>query len=177
MPFELWIFRNNQLMDDCRIFVTVTSIYSLCRRLSSLLKMLKFKKFLVQLKIHNDISLFWIVLNVRVYSHVILFNMDFSVILYTGTLTYMRCICLNIHLIMLTIYSRCKTTLLYIGRAISTCFLVFVLITIISWEYLNLSLANEYVGDVTIPTQVINYMYHQFFSRLISNQIAVFISI
>ena len=27
---------------------------------------------------------------------------------------------------------------------------------IISCEYLNLSLANEYVGDVTIPTQVIN---------------------
>jgi len=30
-------------------------------------------------------------------------------------------------------------------------------ITIISWDYLNLSLANEYVGDVTIPTQVIKY--------------------
>ena len=30
-----------------------------------------------------------------------------------------------------------------------------ILITIISWDYLNLSLANEYVGDVTIPTQVI----------------------
>jgi len=29
------------------------------------------------------------------------------------------------------------------------------LITIISWDYLNLSLANEYVGDVTIPTQII----------------------
>ena len=53
-------------------------------------------------------------LNVRVYSRVILFNMDFSVILYTGTVTYMGSICLNIHLIMSTIYSRCKTTLLYL---------------------------------------------------------------
>ena len=31
------------------------------------------------------------------------------------------------------------------------------LITIISCDYLNLSLENEYVGDVTIPTQVIEY--------------------
>ena len=31
------------------------------------------------------------------------------------------------------------------------------LITIISCDYLNLSLVNEYVGDVTIPTQVIKY--------------------
>ena len=30
-------------------------------------------------------------------------------------------------------------------------------ITIISCDYLNLSLANEYVGDVTISTQVIKY--------------------
>jgi hypothetical protein len=30
-----------------------------------------------------------------------------------------------------------------------------ILITIISCEYLNLSLADEHVGDVTIPTQVI----------------------
>ena len=30
-----------------------------------------------------------------------------------------------------------------------------ILITIISCGYLNLSLANEYVGDVTIPTKVI----------------------
>jgi hypothetical protein len=29
--------------------------------------------------------------------------------------------------------------------------------TIISCNYLNLSLANEYVGDVTIPTQVDKY--------------------
>jgi len=34
--------------------------------------------------------------------------------------------------------------------------------TIISWDYLNLSLANEYVGYLTIPTQVIKY--NQFFS-------------
>jgi hypothetical protein len=26
-----------------------------------------------------------------------------------------------------------------------------IFITIISWDFLNLSLANEYVGDVTIP--------------------------
>ena len=32
-----------------------------------------------------------------------------------------------------------------------------ILITIISCDYLNLSLANEYVDDVTIPTQVIEY--------------------
>jgi len=31
------------------------------------------------------------------------------------------------------------------------------LFTIISCDYLNLSLADEYVGDVTIPTQVIEY--------------------
>jgi len=31
------------------------------------------------------------------------------------------------------------------------------LITIISCDYLNSSLVNEYVGDVTIPTQVIKY--------------------
>jgi hypothetical protein len=32
-----------------------------------------------------------------------------------------------------------------------------ILITIISCDYLNLSLANEYVDDVTIPTYVIEY--------------------
>ena len=32
-----------------------------------------------------------------------------------------------------------------------------ILITIISCDYLNLSLADEDVGDVTIPTQVIEY--------------------
>ena len=32
-----------------------------------------------------------------------------------------------------------------------------ILITIISCDYLNFSLANEYVCDVTIPTQVIKY--------------------
>ena len=37
-----------------------------------------------------------------------------------------------------------------------------ILITIISWDYL--SLANEYVGDVTIPTQVIKY--NQFFLQV-----------
>jgi len=39
------------------------------------------------------------------------------------------------------------------------------LITIISCDYLNFSLENEYVGDVTIPTQVIKY--NQIFSRQI----------
>jgi hypothetical protein len=48
------------------------------------------------------------------------------------------------------------------------------LITIISWDYLNLSLANEYVGDVTIPTQVTKYNY--FFPAGSANQIAVFTS-
>ena len=33
-----------------------------------------------------------------------------------------------------------------------------ILITIISCDYLNLSLADEHVGDVTIPTQVIKYI-------------------
>jgi hypothetical protein len=32
-----------------------------------------------------------------------------------------------------------------------------ILITIISCDYLNLLLADEHVGDVTIPTQVIEY--------------------
>jgi len=32
-----------------------------------------------------------------------------------------------------------------------------ILITIISCDYLNLLLANEYVGDITMPTQVIKY--------------------
>ena len=31
------------------------------------------------------------------------------------------------------------------------------LITIISWDYLNLTLVSEYIGDVTIPTEVIQY--------------------
>ena len=48
------------------------------------------------------------------------------------------------------------------------------LITIISWDYLDLSLANEYVGDVTIPTQVTKYNY--FFPAESANQIAVFTS-
>ena len=50
-----------------------------------------------------------------------------------------------------------------------------ILFTIISWDYLNSSLANEYVGDVTIPTQVIKY--NQIFSPGGSaNQIAIFTS-
>ena len=32
-----------------------------------------------------------------------------------------------------------------------------ILIANISYDYLNLSLADEHVGDVTIPTQVIEY--------------------
>ena len=32
-----------------------------------------------------------------------------------------------------------------------------ILMTIISYDYLNLSLADEHVGDVTTPTQVIEY--------------------
>ena len=32
-----------------------------------------------------------------------------------------------------------------------------ILITIISCDYLNLSLADEHIGDVTIPTQIIEY--------------------
>jgi hypothetical protein len=41
-----------------------------------------------------------------------------------------------------------------------------ILITIISCDYLNLSLTDEHVDDVTIPTQVIEY--NQIFSRWIS---------
>ena len=32
-----------------------------------------------------------------------------------------------------------------------------ILITIISCDYLNLSLADEHIGDVTIPIQIIEY--------------------
>ena len=35
-----------------------------------------------------------------------------------------------------------------------------ILITINSCDYLNLSLADEHVGDVTIPIQVIEYNQH-----------------
>ena len=35
-----------------------------------------------------------------------------------------------------------------------------ILITIISCDYLNLSLVYEHVGDDTIPTQVIEYNQH-----------------
>ena len=48
-----------------------------------------------------------------------------------------------------------------------------ILITIISCDYLNLSLADGHVGDVTIPTQVIEYNQHFSPGRL-ANQIAVF---
>ena len=41
-----------------------------------------------------------------------------------------------------------------------------ILITIISCGYLNLSSADEHVGDVTIPTQV--FEYNKNFSRRIS---------
>ena len=41
-----------------------------------------------------------------------------------------------------------------------------ILITIISCDYLNLSLADEHVGDVTIPTQVIEH--NQIVARWIS---------
>ena len=41
-----------------------------------------------------------------------------------------------------------------------------ILITIISCDYLNLSVANEYVGDITMPTQDI--IYNQFCCRQIS---------
>ena len=48
-----------------------------------------------------------------------------------------------------------------------------ILITIISCDYLNLSLANAYVGEVTIPTQVIEYNKKNYPSGS-ANQIAVF---
>ena len=47
-----------------------------------------------------------------------------------------------------------------------------ILITIISWDYLILSLVNEYVGNVTMPNQVIKY--NHFFPGRSANQIAVF---
>ena len=54
-----------------------------------------------------------------------------------------------------------------------------ILITIISCDYLNLSLANEYVGDVTIPTQIVkcnqNFLQADQPIRLqCSNQIKLF---
>jgi hypothetical protein len=49
-----------------------------------------------------------------------------------------------------------------------------ILVTIISCDYLNFSLANEYVGDVTIPNQVIKY--NQFSPEESDNQMAVFTS-
>jgi hypothetical protein len=41
-----------------------------------------------------------------------------------------------------------------------------ILITVISWDYLNLWLENEYAGDITIPTKFIKY--NQCCSRRIS---------
>jgi hypothetical protein len=38
-----------------------------------------------------------------------------------------------------------------------------ILITIISFDYFNLSLADEHVGDVTIPTQVIEYNQNMYY--------------
>ena len=57
-----------------------------------------------------------------------------------------------------------------------------ILITIISCDYLNLSLAKEYVDDVTIPTQVIKYNQNvlhadQPIKLLYSYQIKLFINI
>ena len=48
-----------------------------------------------------------------------------------------------------------------------------ILITIISCDYLNLSLADEHVGDVTIPTQVIKYNQN-FLQAGLANQIEIF---
>ena len=58
------------------------------------------------------------------------------------------------------------------ARAISTCFLVFVLITIISWEYLNLSLATSQYRHRLSSTCIANFS-----PGWPANQIAVFISI
>jgi hypothetical protein len=54
-----------------------------------------------------------------------------------------------------------------------------ILITIISCDYLNLSLADDHVGDVKIPTQVIKYNQNflqadQPIRLQISNQIKLF---
>jgi hypothetical protein len=53
-----------------------------------------------------------------------------------------------------------------------------ILITILSCDYLNLSLADEHVGDVTIPTQVIEYSQNCLQDQPIrlqySNQIKLF---
>jgi hypothetical protein len=49
-------------------------------------------------------------------------------------------------------------------------FILTILITNISLGYLNLSLVNEYVGNVTMPNQVIKY--NHFFPGRSANQIA-----
>ena len=48
-----------------------------------------------------------------------------------------------------------------------------ILITTISCDYLNLSLADGHVGDVTIPIQVIEYNKY-FFPGGLANQIEIF---
>jgi hypothetical protein len=48
-----------------------------------------------------------------------------------------------------------------------------ILFTIISCDYLNLSSADEHVGDVTIPTQVIEYT-PKFSLGELANQIEIF---
>ena len=70
-------------------------------------------------------------------------------------------------------YSCGKRNPLYPIRAASFVSIVLYLI-LISWEYLNLSMANEYVSEVTIPTQVIKY--NQCCSSGSANQVAVFTS-
>ena len=49
-----------------------------------------------------------------------------------------------------------------------------ILFTIISCDYLNLSLVDEHIGDVTIPTQVIEYNQNFPPGELLANQIEVF---
>ena len=51
-----------------------------------------------------------------------------------------------------------------------------ILIGIISWDYLNLSVANEYAGDITIPTQV--FMYNQCcFRQIIQSDCSIHIKL
>ena len=49
-----------------------------------------------------------------------------------------------------------------------------ILFTIISCDYFNLSLVDEHVGDVAIPTQVIEYNKNFPPGELLANQIEVF---
>ena len=52
-----------------------------------------------------------------------------------------------------------------------------ILITIIACDYLNLSLANEYFGDVTIPTQVIKHSQFFFSSRISQSDCSIHIKL